>query len=362
MTTDFFSADGLFPFPIIDPHIHQWDLLHTPRILTWPRRLLGWHPGLYRKLVLAGAKASDRRYVGRPDFVMWDYLPEDYAADATGLTVEQVVHVEAEWRDRSPLGAAGETRWLDGLFAPDELPRLGGIVAYADLRTPSVSRLLDAHRAASTRLRGIRQMLAFDQDRAIMRFCDQPGLATDTRFRQGLALLQDQGLSFDAWVFHHQLDEMAALAQAFPEQLFVLDHMGTPIGLGGPFASCGQDAQARDRILKTWQDGMAKLAQCRNVVVKLSGFFMPVVGWGFEHRHQPVSQQELLDAFAPHCRFVLQQFGVERCLFASNFPMDKVSLSLRQLYELYKAVVADRPEADQRRLFAENARRVYRLA
>ncbi|MEZ5510789.1 MAG: amidohydrolase family protein [Gammaproteobacteria bacterium] len=351
-----------FPFAIVDPHIHQWDLLHTPRILTWPRRLLGWNPWLYRTVLQLGAKASDRDYVGRPDYVMWDYLPADYAADAAGLPIEQVVHVEAEWRDRSPLGPAGETRWLDQLFGPGQRPGLGAIVAYADLRRRDLAGLLQAHQNASGRLRGIRQMLAFDSDDGIMRFCNQPGLALDPDFRRGLALLQQYDLTFDAWVFHHQLGEMVQLARAFPAQTFILDHMGTPIGLGGPFASYGRSAAARDVILKTWQYGMLELAECPNVQVKLSGFFMPVVGWGFEHRPEPVSAQELLDAFAPHAHFVLQHFGVERCLFASNFPMDKVSLSLRQLYQLYADTVSGLSESDQRKLFADNARRLYRLA
>lgn len=350
-----------FPFPIVDPHIHQWDLLNTPRILSWPRRLLGWNPWLYRKALLAGAKPRDRDYVGRPDFVMWDYLPADYGADASGLPIEQVVHVEAEWGDRAKLGPVGETRWLDSLFSATDSPRLGGIVAYADLRRADCKKLLDAHYAASPRLRGIRQMLAFDTDDGIMRFCDQPGVVRNTDFLRGMERLLDYSLSFDAWVFHHQLGDVAALAQAFPDQVFVLDHMGTPIGLGGPFASYGRNEQARDVILKTWQYGMLELAEHKNVMVKLSGFFMPVVGWGYEHRTAPVSHQELLDAFAPHARFVLQHFGVERCLFASNFPMDKVSLSLQQLYQLYAATVVDLDEADQRKLFADNARRIYRL-
>lgn len=351
-----------FPFPIIDPHIHQWDLLHTPRILSLPRRLLGWNRWLYETTLRLGAKPGDRDYVGRTDYVAWDYLPQQYRQDVGSLPITQVVHVEAEWRDRSPLGPAGETAWLDRLFEGGTGPQLGGIVAYADLRSPRLNELLTAHRAASGKLRGIRQMLAYDTDQGIMRFCDRQGLAGDEQWRRGLAQLQPLGLSFDAWVFHHQLNELQRLAKAFPQQQFVLDHMGTPIGLGGPFASYGRNAMAREVILKTWQYGMADLAECPNVMVKLSGFFMPVVGWGFEKREQPPSAQELLDAFAPACRFVLEQFGVERCLFASNFPMDKVSLSLQSLYELYAATVADLPLDDRRKLFHDNAQRIYRLA
>jgi len=345
-----------FPFPIIDPHVHQWDLQHTPRILSLRRKLLGWNRWLYETTLKLVAKKSARDYVGRTDYVAWDYLPADYSQDVGLLPISHVVHVEAEWRDRSPLGPAGETAWLERLFADAGKLQLGAIAGYAELQSPHLAALLQAHRKASCKLTGIRQMLAFDNNGGIMRFCGRPGLSTDAQWRRGLERLREHGLTFDAWVLHHQLGEISRLAKEFPEQQFVLDHMGTPIGLGGPFASYGRNQSTRDVILRTWQNGMADLAECRNVVVKLSGFFMPVVGWGFECRLQPPSQQELMDAFAPAALFVLEHFGVDRCMFASNFPMDKVSLSLQQLYRLYVAVVAER-----RRLFHDNAQRIYRI-
>lgn len=351
-----------FSFPIIDPHIHQWDLLRTPRVLTRARRLLGWNPWLYKTALRLGAKARDRNYVGRFDYVAGDYLPPQYNLDVGPLPIRQVVHVEAKWCDPSPFGSTGETAWLDTLFDGNPGPQLGGIVANADLASSALAALLARHRSTSNKLRGIRQMLAYNADSGIMRFCDRPELMQDTRWLRGMELLQPLGLSFDAWVFHPQLGEVYRLAQTFPQQQFVLDHMGTPIGLGGPFASFGHNAMAREEIRKTWQDGMAKLAECPNVTVKLSGFFMPVVGWGLEKRAQPPSAQELLDAFMPACSYVLKQFGVDRCLFASNFPMDKVSLTLQALYELYAASVTGLPLSDQRKLFHDNAQRVYRLA
>lgn len=354
-------TDPDFPFPIIDPHIHQWDLLRTPRLLSLPRRLLGWNPRLYQTALRLGAKKSDMDYLGCTDHVAWDYLPANYGQDAAGLPITQVVHVEAEWHDRSLLGPVGETVWLENLFGAGVSPRLGGIVARAPLHSPRLSTVLDAHRSASPRLRGIRQILAFDTDTGIMRFCDRPALSTDPAWRRGLERLPDYSLVFDTWVFHHQLHEISELVRACPEQIFVLDHMGTPIGLGGPFASYGHSAHAREVILRTWQLGLAELAECPNVRVKLSGFFMPVVGWGFERRAQPPSAQELLDTFAPHCRYVLDLFGVDRCLFASNFPMDKASLSLRALYRLYAQTVADRSLADRRKLFHDNAQQIYRI-
>ena len=349
-----------FPFPIIDPHIHQWDLLNTPRILTWPKRLLGWNRYLYESAIRLGASETDKRYVGRPDFVAHNYLPADYAADAADLPVTQVVHVEAEWRDRKGLGPAQETRWLEQLFG-DSTPGLGAVVGYVGLEQANAAQLIAAHMQASTRFSGVRQMLAFDLDDGIMRFCPRPYLSRDHHWRRGLALLEQHNLSFDAWFFHHQLDELVALAKDFPGITFVLDHMGTPIGVGGQFSSYGRTAEARDVILRTWQMHLNELAELPNVMVKLSGMFMPVLGWGFEHRVTAPSPQELMDKAGPLFDFVLQTFGVERCMFASNFPMDKVSLSLRQLYDFYRALVSAYPEASQRKLFHDNAARVYRI-
>ncbi|MCP5018477.1 MAG: amidohydrolase family protein [Ketobacter sp.] len=349
-----------FSFPIIDPHIHQWDLLNTPRILTWPKRLLGWNRRIYEAAIHLGASEADKRYIGRPEFVAHNYLPGDYRNDAEGLPVSHIVHVEAEWRDRSGLGAAGETRWLAGLFEHSVI-QLGGVVGYVQLQRSDAAQVIAAHKQASERFCGVRQMLAFDQDEGIMRFCPRPYLSKDESWRRGLSLLEQNQLSFDAWLFHHQLDELVALAKSYPGITFVLDHMGTPIGVGGQFSSYGRTAEARHVILKTWEMHMLALAELPNVVVKLSGMFMPVVGWGFEHRDVPPSQQELLEKAGPLFEFVLKHFGVDRCMFASNFPMDKVSLTLRQLYEFYSSLVENYPEESRKKLFHDNAARVYRV-
>lgn len=349
-----------FPFPIIDPHIHQWDLLNTPRILSWPKRLLGWNRKLYDTAIRFGASETDRRYVGRADYVAHDYLPHDYGQDAAQLPIKQVVHVEAEWRDREGQGLVGETRWLEGLFRNSPVA-LGGIVGHVELQRPDAGAVITAHRQASPRFVGVRQMLAFDLDPGIMRFCPRPYLSRDAHWLAGLALLEQHNLSFDAWFFHHQLDELVVLARQFPGLTFVLDHMGTPIGVGGQFASYGRTEAARDVTLRTWQMHLQELAELPNVMVKLSGLFMPVVGWGYEHRTTPPTLDELMQGAGPLFEFVLQAFGVDRCMFASNFPMDKVSLSLSQLYEFYAALVAHYPEAERRKLFHDNAARIYRL-
>lgn len=350
-----------FSFPIIDPHIHQWDLQNTPRALTKVRQLLGWNDFLYSNLIKLATPKAVKHFVGRTDFVAYDYLPPDYIADTETLPISHVVHVEVDWRGRDPLGPAGETAWLDHLFQ-DSPVQLGGIVGHAELHQANIAEVVAAHIKASDLFTGIRQVLAFDQDKGVLRGCDKPMLSRDVHFRKGMEILEQNHLSFDAWMYSSQLDDMIDLAKDFPNMNFVLDHMGSPVGIGGPFASYGRTQKARTKVLHDWQGKMEALADQPNVTVKLSGLFMPILGWGFEHRDSAPTLQELLDKTAPLFEFVLNRFGVERCMFASNFPMDKVSLSLMQLYELYDAVVASYSETDRRKLFHDNAARLYRIS
>lgn len=350
-----------FSFPIIDPHIHQWDLLNTPRALTKVRQLLGWNHFLYSNLIKLATPKAVKNFVGRTDFVANDYLPTDYMLDTASLPISHVVHVEVDWRGHDALGPAGETAWLDGLFQ-DFPVRLGAIVGHAELHQANIAEVVAAHIKASDLFTGIRQVLAYDRDAGVLKGCDKPMLARDAQFRRGMEVLEQNHLSFDAWMYSSQLDDMIDLAKDFPNMNFVLDHMGSPVGIGGPFASYGRTPQARREVLHHWQDKMEALADQSNITVKLSGLFMPILGWGFEHRESAPNLQELLDKTGPLFEFVLQRFGVDRCMFASNFPMDKVSLSLMQLYELYDAVVASYSEAERRKLFHDNAARIYRIS
>ncbi|OUS26760.1 hypothetical protein A9Q99_16190 [Gammaproteobacteria bacterium 45_16_T64] len=352
-----FPAD----FPIIDPHIHQWDLKHTPRALTWPKKLLGWNNGLYERAIMLGAKKSDRDYVGKVDHVAHNYLPETYRQDVRHLNLQQIVHVEADWKDKSGLGPVGETLWVDSLFRSQSNIDLGALIGYVDFRKGNVLGILDAHRKASKKFVGVRQMLAWDHDKGIMRFCDQAKLSQDVRWRQGFDLFARYDLSFEAWFFHHQLDEMVTLARAYPNIRFVLCHMGTPIGLGGEFSTYGKTSKGRESTLRQWQEGMAKVAECPNVQVKLSGFFMPVVGWGYHLLNQPPSCEQVLDDVQPMFEFVLKHFGVDRCMFASNFPMDKASMSFATLYDLYWTLCEGMEHDDKIKVFHDNAKTHYRL-
>jgi predicted TIM-barrel fold metal-dependent hydrolase len=137
--------------------------------------------------------------------------------------------------------------------------------------------------------------------------------------------------------------------------------MGTPLGVFGPFAGHGHTVADRDQTLRQWQDSISRIAQYRNVTVKLSGMFMPVLGWGLHLKKEAATRSEIVERLAPLVDFVIGQFGAERCMFASNFPIDKPSISLVDLYQVYHEIVANRSPQERESLFSGTARRVYRI-
>jgi predicted TIM-barrel fold metal-dependent hydrolase len=346
-------------FRIVDPHIHQWDPRTTPRASSLIARLFARWPDFYLKLGKSLFPAPVRGFVGRPENVLLPYMPADYARDAASSGVDTIVHVEAGWLGGGELGPVGETRWLDTLDFAAAGMRLGAIVAHADLCSPRVDDLLGAHVAASGKVRGVRQMAARHTAKGVMAWAKLPHLYTDASFLRGFERLVARKLRFDAWVYSPQLPDVTALAQRFPEAQIVLDHLGTPVGAGGPSGGVGETQPERDRIVATWRDDLARLAECKNVFAKISGLAMPVVGFGFHTRPEPPSSDELFERLAPLARHALDVFGVERCFFASNFPMDKPSAPYERLFEVYRRIAQERGEQAPRALLRENALRFY---
>lgn len=347
--------------PIIDPHIHLWDPRSTPRPASPFVRLFGWNRGLLRAAPRWLLPEATREFVGRTDYLTDAYLPPDYAADHGAHEIEGYVYVEASWTGRGRWAQADETRWVEQVAqrTDAEGPRLVAIVAAADLRREDLGELLDVHREASGRVRGVRDKLAWSRERGVMDFADAPHLLGDHRWRRGFASLADHDLSFDAWVYLDQASALDDLLRAEPGVRVVLDHLATPVGAGGPFAGRGADEADQARIRQRWRDAIARLAQHPQLHVKLSGLFMPVVGWGLHQRSASTTPAQLRDAMAPFVSHAIECFGVERCMFASNFPVDKVSLGFEALYDAYRALVADRPEPERRALFRDNALRFY---
>lgn len=355
-------ADAL-DFRIVDPHIHQWDPKTTPRGTTVLAKLLDRWPELYLKVGNALIPRPIHDFVGDPATVLLPYMPLDIARDAASSGVDTVVHVEAGWTGSGVLGAVGETRWLDALGFEAAGLKLGAIVAHADLRSAKIDALLAAHVAASPKMRGIRHMASHHPSRAVFDWSKRPHLYTEAEFLHGFERLVARDLSFDAWVYSAQLPDVTALAKRFPEARIVLDHVGTPVGVGGPVSDVGATADERARILGAWREDLARLAEHKNVSAKISGLAMPVLGFGFHTRAQDQvpTVDELFERFAPLVRHALDVFGVPRCFFASNFPMDKVSAPYERILAAYVRLAAERGSQAPRALLRDNALRFYRV-
>jgi L-fuconolactonase len=342
--------------PVIDAHVHFWDPRTTPRAVTPLGRLCFWNEALMRRVGPHLFPPAVRDFVGQPDHVLCAHLPDALLAEQTGVDVRGVVHVQAGWHDKRALAGADESRWLESLAHPS----LRGIVGQATLDSPHLEALLDAHRSVTRRLVGVRDMTAHDPDPGVMAY-SRPGRMQTAAFRQGLARLAQAGLALDAWCYGPQLAALADALQEAPGTRVVLCHLGTPIGVGGPFAGHGGTAGARADILARWKDDLARLAAMPQVHAKLSGLAMPVLGYGFHARRTPPSVGELCDAFGPLVAHALAVFGAERCFFASNFPMDKVSASWSAIFEAFAALVASSDRSTRLGLFHDNAARFYRL-
>jgi predicted TIM-barrel fold metal-dependent hydrolase len=347
----------LLDVPVLDSHVHCWDPRSTPREVSIAIKLLGWSDGLLRTL---GPKLFPRaavRFVGRTDYVMNPYLPGDWRQDRQGVRSPGFVHVQAGWKGHGPLGPVGETRWLESVCGAE----LRGIVAAASLDASHLDTLLAAHRAASTRLVGVRDMTAFDADPDVMRWTSSGDRMRSEAWRRGLALVGERGLTFDAWCYHPQLGDLAAALAEAKGTRVVLCHLGTPIGYGGPVGSYGTSADGRARTDAEWREGLARVAACPNAYAKLSGLAMPVLGFGFHERATPPSVNELVDKLGPLVEHALAVFTPARCFFASNFPMDKVSAPWGSLFQAFAQVVASYDAATRKALFQDNAARFYRL-
>jgi len=235
---------------------------------------------------------------------------------------------------------------------------IAGIVAHADLRGgPLLDEALDAHAAAGGGLfRGIRHSGARDPHPESLSIPGRgaEGLYAGTAYRAGVARLGERGLTFDTWHYHHQNPAFADLARAVPGTTMVLDHFGTPLGVG-PYAS------QREAIFSQWQRDIDAIARCPNVVAKIGGLAMPDNGFGWDQRTSPASSDELVEAQARWYHHTISCFGPGRCMFESNFPVDRRSLPYGVYWNAMKKLAARYSAADQQAMFHDNAARIYTL-
>ncbi|MCK9993527.1 MAG: L-fuconolactonase [Alphaproteobacteria bacterium] len=313
---------------IVDPHHHLWD-----------------HPG--------------SRY----------FLDELCADTASGHNVVATVFVDcgSMYRSSGPehLRVVGETEFVNGIAAQSESGNYGpmracaAIVGHADLTLgAAVGEVLDAHKAAApARFRGIRHITAWDPDpkmRGAFSHLTQ-GMLKEKRFQEGAAELARRRMTFDSFFYHPQIPDLTEFARALPDLTIVLDHFGGPIAIG-PYEG------KRTEIFPLWKKHMAELAKCPNVNVKIGGINMPMNGFGWHKNALPPTSEQLAAATRDYYLHTIDVFGPSRCMFESNFPVDKRSVSYGVLWNAFKRIASGFSAADKAALFSGCASRVYGLS
>jgi L-fuconolactonase len=335
--------------PIVDPHHHLWDRRLNPAELPPPRH------GFENVMRLAP------RY-------LWDEL---YADMTRGHNVRATVFVQcgSMYRADGPvaLRPIGETEFVNGVAAMSasgvygDVRGCAGIVGHADLTLgeATVSEVLQAQiLAGNGRFRGIRHSASWDADPEVLGPLSRggaPGLYRSAAFREGYARLAAFGLSFDAWLLEPQLGDLIDLARGFPDTPIVLDHVGTPLGIG---AYAGK----REERFGVWRDNIHALAECANVSVKLGGLAMPFAGFSDTFMASPpASSAQLAAQWRPYIETCIEAFGPERGMFESNFPVDLCSCTYDVLWNAFKIITAGASADEKAALYSGTATRVYRL-
>jgi L-fuconolactonase len=315
--------------PICDPHHHFWDV--------------------------------------RPDRIPYQrYLLHELAADVNcGHNVRCTVFIEARamYRPDGPveLRPVGEVEFVQGLAAASATGLYGpcraasAIIGHANLNLGDrVEPVLAALQAASpNRFRGIRHTVTWDRHPEVENR-EKEGVLATAEYRAGARVLARMGLSLDTGVVFPQLPELADFAKAVPDLTIVLNHLG---GLNrvGPYGN------RDDEVLATWRSGIAAVAACPNVNLKLGGIGMPRLGFDWYNRAKPIGSEELAGSMAPLMAYCIEQFGANRCMFESNFPVDKVSFSHHVLFNAFKRFSKSYSAADRAALFHGTAVRAYRI-
>ena len=309
-----------------------------------------------------------------PHHHLWDrngsrYLLDEILDDIySGHRVESTVFVECDsmFKADGPkaLMPIGETEFVQGIAAMSDSGNYGdcrvaaGIIGFADLTLGSaVKPVLEAHIAgAVNRFRGIRHATSWHYHKDIRNSHSYPKehqlLKED--FMEGFKALADLHLVFDAWCYHTQINEVTLLAKEHPNVNIVLDHFGGPLGIG-PYEG------KQKEVFADWQESISQLRGCNNVFFKLGGINMKINGFGWHKRELPPSSNELVDKTAPYYEFCIDTFGADRCMFESNFPVDKESVSYHVLWNAFKKMSQSRSVREKEFLFHDTAVHVYHI-
>lgn len=334
--------------PIVDPHHHLWYIAESTIAALEEEDTLATQ-------ALASMYRSSARYLS--DEFMTDMLD--------GHNIRASVYIEAHsmYRTHGPSGmrSVGEIEFANGVAAMgasglwgDRRP-CAGIVGHVELTLgDAVEAILEAHiQASGGRYRGVRPLTMYDDDPDVFGG-GTPHLLLDTGFRRGVAVLDKLSLSLDLLVLEPQLPDVIDLAQTFEEVQIVLNHAGVPVGVG-------RYAGLRERRFPIWRDSIRALSVYSNVTIKLGGFGISVGGAPSYLASPRFSSSQLADEWRPYVETCIDAFGVDRCMFESNYPPDSATGSYRVLWNAFKRLATDASSAEKAALFSDTASRVYRL-
>jgi len=293
------------------------------------------------------------------------YLVPQLEADlGSGHRIASTVFVEwrSHYREAGPpeLRPVGEVAFARaaGEMAQGPARVCAGIVGFADLCLGEAVRpVLEAEIVAGGgRFKGIRYVASWDDDPEVLggTAASGPGLYRSAAFRDGFRTLVDYGLSFDAWLFPTQLDDLIDLAEAFPDQPVVLNHCGGVLGIG-------RYESLRAELYGFWLDRIRRLARAPNVWMKLGGLGMKRCGLPFHGEPEQATSEQLAEIWRPWIEPCIDSFGPERCLFESNFPVDRATCSYRVLWNTFKRLAGGSP-SERAALLHDTAARFYRLS
>lgn len=301
---------------------------------------------------------------------LWDrsghtYLPQQFEADASGHQLLASVYVEcrSNYLEQGPeeLKPVGETQYVAALVADKSaMPQAAlcaGIVGFADLSLGDrVEAVLQAHEAAgSGRFKGVRYATAWDADPTIhTAYPSHAGMLREPLVQTGARCLARRGLSLDTWTYFHQLDDVVALARACPDLMVVVDHAGGPLGIG-------VYAGRRQEVFAQWRLALHGFKPLENVAMKFGGLAMPLAGFAWRKHPTPPASQTLAAAWRPYFEVCLEVFGPARCMFESNFPVDRSGCTYTSLWNAFKTLAAPLSAGERNALLHGTAQRIYRL-
>jgi len=297
------------------------------------------------------------------------YLLDELAADIyCGHNVRSTVFIECRsmYRADGPaeMRPVGEVEFVQGIAAASASGLYGSaraaaaIIGHANLNLgEKVAPVLEALKAASpNRFRGIRHSVTWDPNPEVENTAAHKaqGQLASEQFRAGARVLARMGMTLEGWLYHPQLPELAAFAKAVPELTIVLNHVGGLLRTG-PYGNRNEE------VMASWKKGIAAAAACPNVVIKLGGLGMTRCGFDWHTRHKPIGSEELAASMAPFLTYCIEQFAPARCMFESNFPVDKVSFSYNVMYNAFKRFSKSYSAGERAAMFHDTAAKAYQI-